>query len=151
MRMNSRLVFTTLALAGLTVPLWAAGTGSGEWQSYLPNGAYTNSAGPYNNPNAYAGEYGNLRALVNRTQNDLRYAAEIPARKAHARDRYEDAQGHLSSFDRKLSRGRFDRGELNKSIDKLRAILNKNVLQGTARNALERDINELLAARDYRG
>ena len=92
----------------------------------------------------------NLRRLVDRTQRDLRAAAELEHTKEDQRKRYSDAQGHLSTFDRKLTKGKFDKGELNKSIDKIKEILDKNVLQASTRDALMRDLQDLRIARDRR-
>jgi hypothetical protein len=92
----------------------------------------------------------NLRGLIDRTQNDLRAAAALEHTKEDQRQRYNDAQGHLSTFDRKLTRGKFDKGELNKSIDKIKQILDKNVLQASTRDALMRDLADLRMARDRR-
>jgi hypothetical protein len=93
----------------------------------------------------------NLRKLVDRTQSDLRAAADLVEHaKEDQRKRYSDAQGHLSTFDRKLTKGKFDKGELNKSIDKIKEILDKNVLQASTRDALMRDLQDLRIARDRR-
>jgi hypothetical protein len=91
-----------------------------------------------------------LRGLVDRTQSDLRAAADLEHAKEDQRKRYSDAQGHLSTFDRKLTKGKFDKGELNKSIDKIKEILDKNVLQASTRDALMSDIADLRMARDRR-
>ena len=92
----------------------------------------------------------NLRVLVDRAQSDLRVAADLDHAKEDQRKRYSDAQGHLSTFDRKLTKGKFDKGELNKSIDKIKQILDKNVLQARMRDALMRDITDLRMVRDRR-
>ena len=91
-----------------------------------------------------------LRRLIDRTQNDLRAAADLEHSKEDQRKRYSDAQGHLSTFDRKLTKGKFDKGELNKSIDKIKEILDKNVLQASTRDALRQDLADLKIARDRR-
>lgn len=91
---------------------------------------------------------GGLRGLVDRTQNDLRAAEEMEHNKGGQWERYNHAQGHLSSFDRKLTHGHFDRGELNKSIDSLKDILDHNVLQASSRDALMHDMEDLKVARD---
>jgi hypothetical protein len=93
---------------------------------------------------------GGLRGIVDRTQTDLRSAEETEHNKPDQRERYEHAQGHLSTFDRKLTHGKFDRGELDKSIDSLKSILDHNVLQASARDALIRDMQDLKVARDRR-
>lgn len=124
-------VVLTLGLAcGGTVALNAQGPGYG--QEY---------PAPYG---------GGLRGIVDRTQNDLRAAEETEHNKGDQRDRYEHAQGHLSTFDRKLTHGKFDRGELDKSIDSIKGILDHNVLQASARDALIRDLQDLKVARDRR-
>ena len=93
---------------------------------------------------------GGLRGLVDRTQSDLRMAEETQHNKGDQRERYEHAQGHLSTFDRKLTKGHFDKGELDKSIDSLKDILDHNVLQASSRDALLRDLEDLKVARDRR-
>lgn len=108
----------------------------GVWQRY-GNPDYGNSADP-------------LRSVINQTQNDLRYASDLEKQKGDHHERYQDAQGHLSSFDRKLTQGKFDKGEWKKSIQKLREILDKNVLQAASRDALLRDLDELEHARSSR-
>ncbi|MBV8071571.1 MAG: hypothetical protein JO270_16800 [Acidobacteriaceae bacterium] len=129
--------FSLTLLTGATVSLAAAQPG--WFQEYAP-------AGP-----DYPAPYGGgLRSLVDRTQNDLRLAAQEEHLKGDQRERYEHAQGHLSSFDRHLTKGRFDKGELDKSIDSIKAILDKNVLQASSRDALLRDVDGLRAARDHR-
>ena len=91
---------------------------------------------------------GGLRALIDRTQNDLRTAEEMEHNKGDQRERYQHAQGHLSSFDRKLTHSHFDRGELDKSIDSIKGILDHNVLQASSRDALMHDLEDLKVARD---
>ncbi len=98
----------------------------------------------------YPSPYGDLRGLVDRTQNDLRAAADLETNKEKERERYRSAQGHLSSFDRHLTKGHFDKGELHKSIDEIQSILDHNVLQASSRDALMRDVTDLKIARDRR-
>jgi hypothetical protein len=93
---------------------------------------------------------GGLRGVLDRTQNDLKVAEESEHNKPSQMDRYEHAQGHLSSFDRKLTKGKFDKGELDKSIDSIKDILNHNVLQASSRDALMHDLDDLRAARERR-
>jgi len=97
----------------------------------------------------YPAPYGDLRGVIDRSQSDLRAAAELePQRNEKQRDRYRNAQGHLSSFDRHLTKGHFDKGELHKSIDEIQSILDHNVLQASSRDALMRDVTDLKIARD---
>jgi hypothetical protein len=97
-------------------------------------------------PDAYTG----LRDVVDRTQADLKTAADLETGKNDHKERYKDAQGHLSTFDRKLVNGKFDKDELNKAIDKIKSILDKNVLQASTRDILMRDVTDLKVARDRR-
>lgn len=92
-----------------------------------------------------------LRALINRTQNDLRMAQRLePSTNGDAASRYEHAQKHLSSFDRKLLRGHFDKDNLNDAISDISHILEKNTLQVSSRNALSQDIEQLRIVRSRR-
>lgn len=89
-----------------------------------------------------------LRALINRTQNDLRMAQQLePTTNEDANERYQHAQKHLSSFDRKLMRGKFDKDNLNDAIGDIQQILEKNTLQVSSRNALAQDIEHLRVVR----
>jgi hypothetical protein len=97
---------------------------------------------------AYPAPYTDLRGLVDRTQSDLRLAADLEHGNDKQRDRYRSAQGHLSTFDRHLTKGHFDKDELNKSIDAIKDILDHNVLQASSRDALMRDVEDLRIARD---
>lgn len=94
--------------------------------------------------------YSELRDVVDRTQSDLRNAADLDSKRGDDRDRYKNAQGHLSTFDRKLVKGKFDKGELEKALGDLKNILDKNVLQGSTRDNLMRDVTDLKVARDRR-
>jgi hypothetical protein len=138
--LNKTLAIVSWSFAFLlvgTVPL--AMTGAASAQEYP-------AAGP-----EYPAPYGGgLRTLVNQTQNDLRLAAQEQHQKGDQRDRYLNAQGHLSTFDRHLTKGKFDKGELDKSIDSIKSILDKNVLQASSRDALMRDLEGLRAARERR-
>lgn len=134
-----KLLDRTIIAAFLSIGLTLGGAVS---VSAAGNGAYQY----YRDPAVPSG----LRRLINRTQNDLRAAADLEHSKEDQRKRYSDAQSHLSTFDRKLTKGKFDKGELNKSIDKIKQILDKNVLQASTRDALMRDITDLRIARDRR-
>jgi hypothetical protein len=94
--------------------------------------------------------FGDIRGLVDRTQNDLREASQLQHNNGDQRDRYTNAQKHLSTFDRHLTKGHFDKDSLDKSIDNIQAILDKNTLQASARDALYRDVQDLRAARAHR-
>jgi hypothetical protein len=99
---------------------------------------------------AYPAPYTDLRGLVDRTQNDLRAASDLEHGNDKQRERYRNAQGHLSTFDRDMSKGKFGKGELDKSIDSIKSILDHNVLQASSRDALMHDLDDLRIARDHR-
>jgi hypothetical protein len=98
----------------------------------------------------YPAPHTDLRGLVDRTQSDLREAADLEHENDKQRDRYRSAQGHLSTFDRHLTKGHFDKSELDKSIDSIKDILDHNTLQASSRDALLRDVEDLRIARDRR-
>lgn len=58
-------------------------------------------------------------------------------------ERYDNAMTHLSQFAEKLHQGRFDRGRLDHAVGDLQGILNKNPMDGRARDILNRDLGEL--------
>jgi hypothetical protein len=90
-----------------------------------------------------------LRGLVDRTQSDLRVASGLEHGNKQ-RDRYHNAQDNLSKLDRKLSKGKFDKGALDHSIGDLKAILEHNTLQSSSRDQLTRDMTDLRVARARR-
>lgn len=104
-------------------------------------------------PEAYSHDrsrdYDDIRGLVDRTQSDLRAASGLEhGDKQHGRSQH--AQDTLSKFDRKLVKGKFDKGELNQSIEHLKAVVDHNTLQPSSRDALMHDLNDLRAARERR-
>jgi hypothetical protein len=92
-------------------------------------------------------DYSDLRGLVDRIQSDLRAASDLEHGNKQ-RDRYLNAQDNLSKFDRNLSKGKFDKGALDHSIDRVKDILEHNTLQGSSRDMLRRDLADLKIARD---
>lgn len=117
---------------GTGVPLMA-GTGSGYQD-------YGRDYGP-----GY--EHGGLRHLVERTQQDLQMAAESGNSNHDQRQRYEDAQKHISDFDRHLTKGHFDKGELDHVIADVQGVLDHNTLMAQSRDALLHDATQLREAR----
>ena len=98
----------------------------------------------------YGDRYGDLRGLVDRTQADLRQSSDMEHNDGKQRDRYRYAQEHLSTFDRHLTKGHFDKGELDHAIGDVQGVLDHNTLQAGARDALLRDVQDLRIARDRR-
>lgn len=98
----------------------------------------------------YGDRYGDLRGIVDRTQSDLRDAASMERHHGDAYSRYQNAQRHLSTFDRHLIKDHFDKSELDSAISDLQHIIDKNTLQPRSRDALMRDIEDLRGMRDHR-
>ncbi|MDQ2843809.1 MAG: hypothetical protein M3Y72_22760 [Acidobacteriota bacterium] len=98
----------------------------------------------------YGDRYGDIRGLVDRTQSDLRDAASLERNRGDARSRYQNTQRHLSTFDRHLLKGHFDKGELDSAISDLQHIIDKNTLQARSRDMLMRDIEDLRGMRSHR-
>ncbi len=139
--LNSTLAAVLLSagmIVGTAAPLAAASNGWYQYQYGERDGG------------RYPERYGDLRSLVDRTQNDLRSSAELEHNNGDQRERYRNAQGHLSTFDRNLTKGHFDKGELDKAIHDVRSVLEHNALQASARDALLRDVQDLRAVRDQR-
>lgn len=95
----------------------------------------------------YYREHPDLRQLVDQTQNDLRSARELEHEKGKEQDRYRHAQKSLSTFDRHLTKGKFDKDTLDQAIEDIQNILDHNTLQSSSRDALLSDVQNLRMAR----
>jgi hypothetical protein len=115
-----------------------ASTADGAYQS----GAYQEG---YNGQGPEA-----LHDLIGRTQEDIRRAESFERGNGHQQDRCRDAEQHLSTLDRHLTKGRFDKGKLDHAISDVQGILDHNTLQAADRDALLRDVEDLRVARDRR-
>jgi hypothetical protein len=91
-----------------------------------------------------------LRHLLERTQEDLRVAAESGNSDHDQRQRYREAQKHFSDFDRHLTKGHFDKDELDHVIADVQGVLDHNTLMGSSRNALLQDVTQLREVRARR-
>lgn len=101
---------------------------------------------------AYAqGRYGTARGLVERVQRNLRRAEEFTPPADKEKERYHNAQHHLSEFDRKLSEGQFDKDKLDEAIDDVKNVVEHNTLEAEDRDKLTRDLGELRELRRTRG
>lgn len=89
-----------------------------------------------------------LRSLIENTQNDLRMANRLEPNNGDQLERYQTAQKNLSTFDRKLSQGNFDKGKLTDIINDLKQILKKNNLQVSSRKALTHDLAQFQIVKD---
>jgi hypothetical protein len=97
----------------------------------------------------YGNDGGDIRGLVDRTQADLRAAGDIQHGDKE-RERYKHAQKSLSTFDRHLAKGHFDKDKLDDAIGDIQSVLDHNTLQASSRDALVRDVADLRVARARR-
>jgi hypothetical protein len=97
------------------------------------------------------GRYGNARSLVARVQNDLRRAEHFTPPNGKEKERYFNAQHHLSQFDRELERGRFDKDKLDEAIDDVKNVVENNTLSPRDRDVLSGDLRDLRELRRTRG
>jgi hypothetical protein len=97
----------------------------------------------------YGDNSGDIRGLVDCTQADLRAAGDIQHGQKE-RERYKHAQKSLSTFDRHLAKGQFDKDKLDDAISDIQSVLDHNTLQASSRDALVRDVADLRAARAQR-
>jgi hypothetical protein len=97
------------------------------------------------------GRHGRARDLVSRVQKNLRRAERFTPPNEKEKERYHNAQQHLSEFDRKLSEGRFDKDKLDEAIDDVKNVVEHNTLAAEARDVLSRDLQELRDLRRARG
>ena len=102
-------------------------------------------------PAAYFQQYREpegIRGLIDRTQSDLRAAEDVvDPKNSKDRERYRNAQKNLSDLDRHFTKGKYDKGELDRSIGDIQSILDHNTLQASSRDALMRDVEDLRVAR----
>jgi hypothetical protein len=87
------------------------------------------------------------RDVVDRTLSDLRRATEFERRKGKEISRYENAERHLSDFDKEITKGHFDKGKLDEAIDDVKNVVEHNTLDPDARDALNADLRDLRAVR----
>lgn len=90
---------------------------------------------------------GDVRAVVDRTQSDLHRAADFELHAHKQIDRYQNAETKLSDFDREVTRGHFDKGKLNASIDAVKDVIDHNTLSPDLRDALQSDLRDLRVVR----
>jgi hypothetical protein len=98
---------------------------------------------------AQRGRYGDVRALVGRVQEDLRRALGMASPRSHNKDyqRVDNAQRHLSQFDRALSKGKWDSGKLDAAISDVQSVADHNTLTPQDRDSLNADLHDLRSAR----
>ena len=95
--------------------------------------------------------YPAARDLIARVQSHLKRAADFGnhgdvkkvKRDEKEIERYRNAQRKASDFDRNLSKGKFDKGELDSFIGDLKNVIEHNTLESQDRDALTDDIRDL--------
>jgi uncharacterized membrane protein YccC len=95
--------------------------------------------------------YDRARDFVSRVQKNLRRAERFTPPNEKEKERYHNAQQHLSEFDRKLSEGQFDKDKLDEAIDDVKNVVEHNTLSSENRDVLTRDLQELRDLRRSRG
>jgi hypothetical protein len=88
-----------------------------------------------------------VRAVIDRTQNDLRQSEDFERHHGKEVARYQNAQRHLSEFDKEFTRGHFDKGKLDTAIDDVKNVVDHNTLNPEGRDALDRDLRDLRGVR----
>ncbi|PYT21217.1 MAG: hypothetical protein DMG57_39360 [Acidobacteria bacterium] len=132
-----RLLVTTLAIASFAI---AAPPQRGEYGERGERGEY--------------GERGHRnmgRNLISRVQNDLRRAERFTRPSGKEKERFYNAQRHLSQFDREMSRGKFDKDKLDEAIDDVHNVVRNNTLSPGDRDELDGDLRDLRELRARRG
>lgn len=99
----------------------------------------------------YAQNGNDARTLVGRTQDDVRRASSYANVNRKEHERYNNAIKRLSTFDRNLTKGKFDKGKLDQAINDIKNILDHNTLSANDRDALMQDIADLRRLRSNRG
>ena len=99
---------------------------------------------------AQSSRYEEARAVVDRTQTDLTRSVGL-VHDGKELERYKNAQKKLSTFDRHLVKGKFDKGTLDSAIEDLQHVLDHNTLHGQDRDTLMDDIHRLRELREFRG
>jgi hypothetical protein len=97
------------------------------------------------------GPYARAREMVGRVLRDLERAERSSGAEGRERERYQNAQRHLSQFDARLSQGDFDKDKLDVAIDDLKNVVEHNTLSPRARDNLADDLRDLRQLRAVRG
>ena len=87
------------------------------------------------------------RSLFNRARADLDRAALYPYQSRSDRKRFDEAKRDMFDFAARFDQGRYEKHELDKAIDRIQSVLNRNSLDSRDRGALDEDIRRM---RDYR-
>jgi len=77
------------------------------------------------------------RAVIARTQQDLSRSLEFERHKGKEIARYDNAQHHLSDFDKELTRGHWDKGKLDEYLTSVREVEKR--VEGMRRDKADAD------------
>jgi hypothetical protein len=91
---------------------------------------------------------GAVTAVVDRVHTDLNHAYGTFHFSNADRDRLNKAEKELREFAKKWDHGKFDKGQLNDSIESVQKVLNSNKLPADDRSSLDADISQLRRMRE---
>jgi len=84
-----------------------------------------------------------IDALIDQVQVDLNHGYEVWHVKDDDRKRLNKAGEQLREFAKQWHKGKFDKGNLNDSINSIQHVLDDNHLSGPQRDALWGDVDQL--------
>jgi len=87
------------------------------------------------------------RGLFSRVRADLDRAASYPYQSRSDRKRFDEARRDVFDFASRFDQGRYEKHELDRAIDRVQNVLNRNSLDARGRGALDDDIRRM---RDFR-
>lgn len=99
---------------------------------------------------AQSGGFDDTRTFVGQVQNHLSRANDL-AHSDKEKERVANAQRHLSTFDKALSRNKFDKDALDDAIKDVQNVLDHNTLAPDDRDTLRADVQDLRGIRERRG
>ena len=99
----------------------------------------------------YRDERNDGPGLIRAVQSDLQRLVSWGQLRGRDRQRLDRALGDLDNFDRDLSRGRFDRHDLDRAIDHVKDVVGHVPPGFRERDILIRDVERLRAFRDRGG
>jgi hypothetical protein len=87
-------------------------------------------------------------ALIDQIQVDLNHGYDVWKMPGDDHKRLNKAGEQLREFAKQWHRGKFDKGNLNDSINSIQHVLDSNHLTGTERDALWSDVDQLRKMRE---
>ena len=89
-----------------------------------------------------------IDALIDQIQVDLNHGYDVWKMPGDDHKRLNKAGEQLREFAKQWHRGKFDKGNLNDSINSIQHVLDSNHLTGTERDALWNDVDQLRKMRE---